>query len=55
VNGIIEVNPPRAEAALALKREGYTASSYENATIYKTVEEYHELVQSGKKVQPKCV
>jgi len=55
VDGLIEVDPPRAEAALALRRKSSAAGSYEGTKILRSVEEFSDKVQSGAMHEPKYV
>ena len=53
VDGVIELDTPRAEAALALKRTSLVAKAYENSRILKDVEDFGDKVRSGEVVEPK--
>jgi hypothetical protein len=53
VPGIIEVSPPRAEAALARKRESAEARAYEGTVILPDVGEYKGRVERGVAPEPR--
>ncbi|RSH90366.1 hypothetical protein EHS25_000971 [Saitozyma podzolica] len=55
VPGIIEVSPPRAEAALARKRESAEARAYEGTVILPDVGEYKGRVERGEAPEPRAI
>lgn len=55
VDAIIEVDPPRAEAALHKKRDSASAKAYEKTIILPDVKAFVEKVKSGEIVQPTFV
>lgn len=52
VDAIIEVDPPRAEAALKLKAESPSAKYYEKTVILPDVKAFVEKVNKGEIVKP---
>lgn len=55
VDAIIEVDPPRAEAALQKKRDSPNAKAYGNTVILPDVKAFVQKVQSGEIVKPTFV
>nr|XP_031861360.1 uncharacterized protein CI109_003332 [Kwoniella shandongensis]KAA5528432.1 hypothetical protein CI109_003332 [Kwoniella shandongensis] len=55
VDAVIETNPPRAEAALAKKRESVAKDVYQNSVILASVEEFREKVNSGDAKEPRAI
>jgi hypothetical protein len=53
VPGIIEVSPPRAEAALAGKKASAEARAYEGTVILPDVGEYKGRVERGEAPEPR--
>jgi hypothetical protein len=49
---VIEVDPPRAEAALKLKRDGPNKKAYEDTVIINNVKAFAEKVKSGELAHP---
>jgi len=52
VDAIIEVDPPRAEAALKLKAESPSAKYYEKTVILPDVKAFVDKVNKGEIVKP---
>jgi hypothetical protein len=55
VDAVIEVDPPRAEAALGLKKDSPAKGAYEGTRIMRDVEEFGEKVRSGVMEEPRWV
>lgn len=55
VDGVVEVDPARAKAALNLKKQSLARGCYEGTKVFGGVEEFGEKVKNGEIVEPKCV
>jgi len=53
VDAVIEIDPPRAEAALKLKRESYVKESYATTEILNNIADYKARVDKGDWQTPK--
>ncbi|KAK8865909.1 hypothetical protein IAR55_001057 [Kwoniella newhampshirensis] len=55
VDAVIETNPPRAEEALAKKRESGAKDSYAHSVILLSIEEFKDKVNSGEAIEPRGI
>ncbi|OCF39521.1 NAD binding dehydrogenase [Kwoniella heveanensis CBS 569] len=55
VDAVIEVNPPRAEEALKIKRESFVRDAYKDTVILPSVGEFRKRVDEGKAKEPRAI
>ncbi|OCF33356.1 NAD binding dehydrogenase [Kwoniella heveanensis BCC8398] len=55
VDAVIEVNPPRAEEALKIKRESFVKDAYKDTVILPSVGEFRKRVDEGKAKEPRAI
>ncbi|WVR05861.1 hypothetical protein IAU60_002887 [Kwoniella sp. DSM 27419] len=55
VDAVVEVNPPRAEAALKIKRESFAKPAYEQTVILTSLQEFRQRVDAGQAAEPRAI
>ncbi|WVF70604.1 hypothetical protein IAT40_005396 [Kwoniella sp. CBS 6097] len=55
IDAVIEVNPPRAEEALKIKRESFVKDAYKDTVILPSVHEFRKRVDKGQAKEPRAI
>ncbi|WVQ97323.1 hypothetical protein IAU59_004434 [Kwoniella sp. CBS 9459] len=55
VDAVIEVNPPRAEEALKIKRDSFVKDAYKDTVILPSLQEFRNRVDEGKAKEPRAI